>query len=242
MPKSSVRFDWKIDDATQMTISWCGIVIAAGSYPIVMGAFFFGFLFFTDGIPLNSEMIFSVFFYVVIGSLLGAIYGMVMSIPAYLLLQVFGWIAGGAITERGASGVFGGLTGFLASTSVSLFIFGHEWIMFPVEVITFMGTTVPLAIAMGYLGAIGAGYRYRFDGYPFYDSPFAMNKQFSIWSMLKLTVLVAVSTVIFKAVGPLGLSLGIALAGYGVLQLFLLLCDHWCGCWMGWRKSNPQKI
>ncbi len=244
MPKFSGRSAGETNSVPQMepkpiVISWGGIVIAAGCYPIVMGAFFFGSLFFTDEIPFNSEMIFSAIFYVLVGSLLGVVYGMVMSIPAYLLLRVFGWIAGGAISGRGTSGVFGGLTGFLASTSGSLFVFGHEWTMYPMKVTTFMGTTALVAIVMGYFGAIGAGYRYRFDGFPFYDSPFTTSIQFSIGSMLKLTMLIAVSTVIFKVAGPMGLSLAIAWAGYGVLQLLLMLCDHWCG---GWRKPDLQKI
>ena len=94
---------------------------------------------------------------------------------------------------------------------------------------------------MGYLGAIWAGYRYRHDGFPFYDSLLAIDKQFTIWFLLKLTTFVAVFSVICKAVGVTGLTVGIAWAVYVAFQTFLLLCDQGFGYWMGWRKSIPQK-
>ena len=239
------EYDWKTESVRQMprtpmVISWYGIVLALGCYPIVMGACMVALAMFTHGVSFNPEMIGAAAFYVVIGFPVGAICGIVMTIPAYLLLQVIGWISGGTISCRGASGVFGGLTGFLVSAGGGLF-FINPW-MNAIQVLVFMGTASLLAIVMGYFGAIWAGYRYRLDGYPFYDSLFAVDKQFSIWSMLKLTTLIAVVTVILKAVGPLGLNLGIAWAVYGVLQVLLLLGDHWFGCWRGWRKSNLQKI
>ena len=240
------EYDWKTESVRQMprtpmAISWYGIVLAMGCYPIVMGAFVIAFAIFTNGmIPLNAAMILGAILYVVISFPVGAICGMVMTIPAYLLLQVIGWISGGTISGRGASGVFGGLTGFLFSTGGGLF-FIYPW-MDAIQVLAYMGTASLLAIVMGYFGAIGVGYRYRFDGYPFFDSLFAVDRNFSIWSLLKLTTLVAVLTVVLKALGPLGLSLGIAWAVYGVVQVLLLLGDHWYGCWMGWRKSNLQKI
>ena len=240
------EYDWKTESVRQMprtpmAISWYGIVLAMGCYPIVMGAFVIAFAIFTNGmIPLNAAMILGAILYVVISFPVGAICGMVMTIPAYLLLQVIGWISGGTISGRGASGVFGGLTGFLFSTGGGLF-FIYPWVD-NMQVLVIMEVGSLLAIVMGYFGAIGVGYRYRFDGYPFFDSLFAVDRNFSIWSLLKLTTLVAVLTVVLKALGPLGLSLGIAWAVYGVLQVLLVLSDHWFGCWMGWRKSNPQKI
>ena len=240
------EYDWKTESVRQMprtpmAISWYGIVLAMGCYPIVMGAFVIAFAIFTNGmIPLNAAMILGAILYVVISFPVGAICGMVMTIPAYLLLQVIGWISGGTISGRGASGVFGGLTGFLFSTGGGLF-FIYPWVD-NMQVLVIMEVGSLLAIVMGYFGAIGVGYRYRFDGYPFFDSLFAVDRNFSIWSLLKLTTLVAVLTVVLKALGPLGLSLGIAWAVYGVLQVLLLLGDHWYGCWMGWRKSNLQKI
>ena len=237
------EYDWRNESASQMprtpmVISWCGIVFAMGCYPIVLGALIAAFSFFAHGIQFELEMIFGAILFAIFSFLVGATYGMIMTIPAYLLLQVIGWISGGAISGRGASGIFGGLTGFLVSTGGGLFIAGlpeYDW-----RVITFMGTAALLAIAMGYLGAIGAGYRYRLDGFPFYDSLFTADKQFSIWFLLKLTTLVAVFSVICKAAGPAGLCLGIAWAAYAVFQTLLLLCDHGFGYWRGWRKSNPQ--
>ena len=212
-----------------------------GCYPIVMGAIAVAFGIFTHGmIPLSTEMIVGAILYVVIGFPVGVICGMAVTIPAYLFLQVIGWISGGTISVRGASGIFGGLTGFLFSTGGGLF-FISPW-MASMQVLIFMGTASLLAIVMGYCGAIWAGYRYRFDGYPFYNSLFVVDQNFSIWSMLKLTTWIAVLTVFFKATEPVGLSLGIAWAVYGVLQVLLVLGDHWFGCWMGWRKPNPQKI
>ena len=240
------EYDWKTESVRQMprtpmAISWYGIVLAMGCYPIVMGAFVIAFAIFTNGmIPLNAAMILGAILYVVISFPVGAICGMVMTIPAYLLLQVIGWISGGTISGRGASGFFGGLTGFLFSTGGGLF-FIYPWVD-NMQVLVIMEVGSLLAIVMGYFGAIGVGYRYRFDGYPFFDSLFAVDRNFSIWSLLKLTTLVAVLTVVLKALGPLGLSLGIAWAVYGVVQVLLLLGDHWYGCWMGWRKSNLQKI
>ena len=240
------EYDWKTESVRQMprtpmAISWYGIVLAMSCYPLVLGAFMVVFWTCTYGVQqFSPEMIFGAVAYAVVSFLFCAVCGMVMAIPAYLLLQVIGWISGGTISGRGASGVFGGLTGFLFSTGGGLF-FIYPW-MDAIQVLAYMGTASLLAIVMGYFGAIGVGYRYRFDGYPFFDSLFAVDRNFSIWSLLKLTTLVAVLTVILKALGPLGLSLGIAWAVYGVVQVLLLLGDHWYGCWMGWRKSNLQKI
>ena len=240
------EYDWKTESTRQfprtpMAISWYGIVLAMGCYPIVMGALIVAIAIFTHGFAsLSPEMILGAILYVVIGFPGGAICGMVMTIPAYLLLQVIGWISGGSISVRGASGVFGGLTGFLCSTGGGLFFIG-PWMDY-MQVLIIMGTGSLLAIVMGYFGAIGVGYRYRFDGYPFCDSLFVVDQHFSIWSMLKLTTWIVVLTVTLKAAGLVGLHLGIAWAVYGVLQVLLVLGDHWFGCWMGWRKSNPQKI
>jgi len=235
--------DWKTESLrqlprTSMAISWHGIVLAAGCYPIVLGTGLAAFSFFNHGVQFDLEMFFGAVFYGLFSFVVSATCGMIMTIPAYLLLLAIGWMSGGAISGRGASGIFGGLTGFLVSTGGGLFIVGlptQNW-----EVITFMGTAVLLAIVMGYLGAIWAGYRYRHDGFPFYDSLLATDKQFSIWFLLKLTTFVAVFSVICKAAGPVGINLGIAWAIYGVIQTLLVLCDQGF-YWMGWRKRNPQK-
>jgi len=236
------EYDWRTESVRQMprtpmAISWYGIVLAMGCYPIVIAVIVVVALIFIHGISFQPEMIVGAIVFVVVGFPVGAILGAIMAVPAYLLLQVVGWVSGGAISSRGASGVFGGLTGFLCSTGSGLFII-YSWGSLTELIVTVVASL--LAIVMGYFGAIGVGYRYRSEGYPFFESLFAVNKQFSIWSMLKLTTLVAVLSVICKAAGPVGFSLGIAWAAYTVVQVLLLLGDHWFGCWMGWRKANPQ--
>ena len=151
----------------------------------------------------------------------GAIYGVVMSIPAFFLTQLLRVSLKGMISGRAASGIFGGMTGFLCSSGGGWFFsFGmislQDWQMyFPIL----------LAVVMGHAGAIWFGYLRRNEGFPFFDSLFSFEKQITIGYLMKLTAIVAALSLVFKAVGSAGISIGIGWLVYLLLQTLLLVCD-----------------
>ena len=235
------EYDWKTESVRQMprtpmAIAWYGILLAAGCYPIVVGLGVAVVEGFNLGFSRNPNAVFEVLVSLVFSFMAGAVYGMIMTIPAYMLLKLFSWVLGDVISGRGASGVFGGLTGFLASTGGGLVF---------VDVVVFSGDSffgltywacfALLAIVMGYAGAIWAGYRNRNHGFPFFEPLFAVEQQFTILFLMKLTTIIAVLAMICKAAGESGLYIGMAWVAYCVVQMLLLLCDHWLRYWFGWR-------
>lgn len=233
--------NWKTGSDLQMprsptAIAWYGIVLAAGLYPIVVVVGVLIFEGFRLGIPNGPEVIFWMLCGLLFSFTVGSILGIIMTIPAYLLLQLFGWISGDVISSRGASGVYGGLTGFLASTGGGSSFIGLTYLRYDDREFWFFCLLLPLlAIVMGYVGAIWAGYRNRNQGFPFFEPLFVVEQQFTIWFLMKLTTIVAVLVVLCKAAGEPGLHVGIAWAAYCVVQTLLLLCDHGLRYWIGWR-------
>jgi len=213
-----------------MGIVWFGIAISAGCYPLVIGAILFVWSIVAFGLNGSAlELIGGLICFVVIGFGAGMMYGVIMALPAYLLTRLLRWSSGGVISDRGASGIFGGMTGFLYSTGGSLPFMqpvprlkGWELQVF----ILLLFSSTLLAIVMGYLGAIWAGYRNRDDGFPFFEPIISVERKFTIGFMMKLTAVVAVLAIVCKAIGTVGLYVGIAWVAYFVVQAFLLFCDH----------------
>ena len=121
------EYDWKTESVRRMPrapllIAWYGIVFAAGCYPIVLSILVFAYWRPTTGFPIYPEVIIAVPCGLVIGFSLAMIYGIVMSIPAYLMLKFFGWILKAPISSRAMSGIYGGLTGFMCVTGGGLFL------------------------------------------------------------------------------------------------------------------------
>ena len=156
-----------------------------------------------------------------------------MSIPAFGLTQFVRWSLKGIISERGVSGIYGGMTGFLCSSGGGLFFANwlpemrswEEWLAVVLASI--------LAIVMGHCGAIWMGYRRRQEAFPFFEPIFAGEKQLTIGYLMKLTFVVALFAGAFKAAGPAGFYIGIAWLVYFFTQALLLACDHWITLW--WR-------
>lgn len=180
------EYDWKTESVRRMPrapllIAWYGIVFAAGCYPIVLSILVFACWRPDLGFSTYAEMIIAVPCGLVIGFSLAMIYGIVMSIPAYLLLKFFGWILKAPISSRAMSGIYGGLTGFMCVTGGGLFLAITE--LPPgddLEGLYFSIFTVVLAVVVGHLGAVWAGYRYRNQGFPFFDSIIPTNQKITI--------------------------------------------------------------
>ena len=165
----------------------------------------------------------------------GLIYGIIMSIPAFFPTQLLRWILKGIVSDRGVSGIYGGMTGFLCVSGGGLFVATgmpsmQNWQMWLPLVLAML-----LAVVMGYVGAILVGYRKRDDGFPFYEPIFSFEKQISIGYMMKLTFIVAAVVAILKAAGVAGLYIGITWAVYLLTQTLLLVCDHWITRWLSAR-------
>ena len=219
-----------------MATAWFGIVFAAGLFPLAVFGITFVCVLFSEGLRFQLD----VFGDVIPGTLLlfviGIFYGIVMTIPAYVLLKLFDWVSGGVISERGASGVYGGLVGFLCTTGGGLFFASHQGGQFNRSAVYF-GVLVPLlAIVMGYVGAVWAGYRSRHVDFPYFEPLVVFEQQFSIAYLMKLTVFVAVLAVICKAVGSAGFVIGLYWVFCCVVQSCLLLCDYWIQQWVGKRE------
>ena len=175
------------------------------------------------------ELIGGLISFVVIGFGAGIMYGVIMSLPAYLLTRLFHWSLRGIVSDRSASVIFGGMTGFLLSTGGGLFfalgafsLKGWELTFY----IVLLFSVMLLAVAMGYLGALWAGYRKRDDGFPFFEPIISVERKFTIGFMMKLTAVVAVLAIVCKAIGMVGLYVGLAWVAYIAVQMFLLFCDH----------------
>jgi len=219
--------------------AWFGILLAAACFPIVVAAIatIFSWLVYGQGGPSGNEIP-MVLFLLLLSFTIGLAYGAFMSIPAYLLTQVLNWSLKGFVSERGMNGIFGGLTGFLC-VSYGGFILAYgmppfqnlgEWLLFAFFPIT--------AIGMGHAGAILAGYRRRYHGFPFFEPVFSFEKQFSISYLMKLTLIVAVLAAIFKAAGPVAMNVGFTWLAYLLVQTLLLVGDHWIVRWLSRRSLS----
>ena len=176
--------------------------------------------------PLSPDAVGEFILFVLVSLMIGTIYGVIMSAPAYLLTQLLRWSLKGIVSDRGAAGIFGGMTGFLCTSGGGLFFaylpfYGEIWDLLPLFLISI------LAIAMGHVGAICAGYRRRVTGFPFFVPIFSFKKQITISYLMKLTLILAVLAALFKAAGTAGVNIGIAWSTYLLVQTLLLICDHW---------------
>lgn len=217
------------DEYDPLTTSWSGIVLAGGFLPVVVFMAFVTVQFFSQGIveffwQLRPEHI-GFIPALAAAFCVGSIYASIMSMPAFVLLQLFRFFTGWLLTTRGACGVFGGLTGFLCTTGCGL--------VSP----TALGTAnlyhaglIIVAVALGHFGAIYMGFLHRqkslfpFAG-PFIDS----KKRISIKFLMLMTVGFAIFVVGCKSTGPGGLEIGICWSCYAVFQFLLLLFES-CVC------------
>ena len=229
--------DWQpFSVQVPLDIVWSGIVIAAACYPLVVGAIIlvamgwpFGFEGFSFDVAATILWVSLVCF------VIGLFYGILMTVPAYFATQFIRWILKGVISERGVSGIYGGMTGFLCVSGGGFFIASEMYAMRTLDTWLPMVFALLLAVVMGYVGAIWAGYRKQKAGFPFFEPIFSFDKQITIGYLMKLTFLVAALSVAFKAAGPLGLSIGISWLVYLLVQTLLLVCDHWLTGWLSRR-------
>ena len=252
-PKSKLYSPWQYDSEAERTHRtarsslgmprlqlfsvWYGIVLAAGCFPCVLMLITLARSTVTFDFPRSlPETLISIPFIFAISipaGIAGLIWGSVISLPAYLLTQWLGWILKGILSDRGAIGIFGGLTGFLCTT-------GGGLIFADAGPAPFDFWFLPLlAIAMGHLGATWACYseRNRKPYVDFFEPILSLEKQITIGFLMKLTVAVALLVVILKAAGTAGLNIGIAWGFYIVVQACLLFCDHLITRWLSRRSA-----
>ena len=241
--KSEPRGAWgePQEPPTPLGIAWFGVVLAAACYPIVVAGFMLVHALLTNGLlRLPAEVIGMGAMFLVFGCMIALTYGAIMAVPAFFLTRVLSYGLKGMISERGASGIFGGLTGFLCASGggffwmdrMSNFRSWEDWSFFAIFPLT--------ASVMGYAGAIWAGYLKRNDGFPFFEPIFVVKKQITIRYLMKLTFAVAVLAVVFKAAGASGGIIGITWMAYLLVQVLLLACDHLMTCWLKHRSSSSK--
>ena len=242
---ASVRADWKYGgnprSETEMSLSpfgmvWPGVVLASACCPIVIAGVMLIYGLFYLGLPwLEFGLVLS---FLVIGFFVGMISGVIMSIPAFVLTQFLYWSFNGILSTRGATVIFGGMTGFLC-VFLGIFISDQgipadpDW---QTIIATFL--VVLVSVAMGYVGAYWAGFLGRYDDFPFFEPILNVEKQITIGFLFRLTLMVAVLAVIFKAAG---LYIGITWLAYLLVQLFLLLFDHWITRWLSRRARAKYR-
>ena len=227
---------------TPLGIAWFGIVLAAACYPIVITIISVVYSMVAYGVVrLPVHVIGMAVMFLTISFIIGMIYGAVMAVPAFLLTRLLSWSLQGMVSDRGASGIFGGLTGFLSISGCGLFFVDgtstfrswEQWLFF---------VSMPVAaIVMGYVGAIWAGYLKRNEGFPFYEPIFSLEKQITILYLMQLTLVVAVLAVGFKAAGAGGVNVGTAWLIYLLLQILLLVCDHGITRWLSWHSRSFRR-
>ena len=213
-----------------LAVAWSGIVQASGCFPIVLGGIVvFCFAFAKGFQDVSTDLLRSLIF-VIPSFIAGASFGILLSIPAFFLTQFLRWSLSGIVSERGASGIYGGMTGFVCFSWSGVFFtlpFSRDWVGWVQFILV-----LQLAVVMGYAGAIWAGYRKRNAGFPFYEPIFSQEKQITIGVLMKLTLIAAALSAISKAAGSDGWCIGIASAVYLLLQTLLLFGDHWLTRWM----------
>ena len=234
-PRTS-RYEQGYDGAVEVTpkvmselvhMTWFGIVLAMGYFPIVLGGAVMIYMMLTYGVgnvPLFS--IVGVLIFGVLSFFVGGTYGIIMSIPAFVLMQFLRWSLKGIVSDRGMSGAYGGMTGFLCISGGGLFLTDGLPQLWDWEAWLLLVSASLLAVAMGHAGAIWYGYRHRNLGFPFIEPIFSFEKRITIGYLMKLTFVFAVITVVLKAAGMAGLYFGIAWMFYLLWQTVLLACDQ----------------
>jgi hypothetical protein len=225
---------------TPLGSAWLGIVFAGGCFPLVVltvgviVSWFWGDTrIFTPG--WFPDALFFLFF----TFLSGSFYAMAGSIPAYCLLQFGRFCTHWILTQRGACGVYGGLTGFLCTTGGGLY-FPQPTIS--LEEIASYICLVAIAITLGHLGGIHSCYMKRGNRNWFKSPFFDPSKRISLKFLMGLTAAVALFVAACKAVGETGLSIGIAWSMYGLLQTLLLVVEHaWRTRISGMPFENSEK-
>ena len=214
-----VELDTEVVSEPPLLSVWYGILIAVGCFPIVLtllvSTLIFGLLK-AMGNPISILL-------VIITCM--ALVAM-MSLPAYLLTRLLSLGLGGIFSDRGAIGIYGGMTGFLSTTGGGLAFTAGPPSVRQEEDLAFLLVTT-LAILMGYLGAIGACYWNRKTSIDFFEPILSREKQITISFLMKLTAIIAVLAVILKTMGNAALYMGSGWTFYFVLQACLLFCDHW---------------
>ena len=160
--------DWQFYSVLPINHVWYGVVLAAACYPVVFGLFllvFFGlpFGFQVLTVKLSAMLLWGSVFCFIFG-LLG---GIVVSVPAYFVTRFLRWSLQGVISERGVSGMYGGMVGFLLVSGGGLFV-GWTTAMRNMDACLLYAFAFLLAIVMGHFGAICAGYRKQKAGFPFF--------------------------------------------------------------------------
>ena len=134
-----------------------GVLLAIVCYLIMVEVVFLVWSPLLPGFARSSSDLFArLLFSSVIVLVGGLIYGIIVSLLALLLKKFLCRILIGILSDRGASGIYGGLTGFLCVSGGGLYYcggigFSGKW--FPLVVFGSL-----LAITMGHGGAILAGY------------------------------------------------------------------------------------
>ena len=159
----------EVDDfATSKALgfAWIGILLAAAFYPIVFAGFLTIWLTFLYGFePLSVNDLGEIVGFLMLSLVIGTIYGFIMSIPAFLLTQLVSWSLKGIVSNRGVSGIYGGMTGFLCTSGGGL-LFGNAAPAMPgLSFFIRWALACLLAVVMGYVGAIMAGYLFRNSGF-----------------------------------------------------------------------------
>ena len=233
--RSKRRKAWGVDGEPELTqgplgIVWPGILFAAGYYPIVIGGCMMVSWAWKDGLRgLAVDGAIAIFGIFLLSFVLGVIYALIMTIPAFYLTQGLRWSLQGIVSGRGASGIYGGMTGFLCTSGGGLFLIGG---VPPLRNWTPSILAMLLAVVMGYVGAIWIGYQKRTEGYPFFEPIFSNKKQIAISFLLKLTFVIALVSVVLKAAGAAGFYIGTAWLVYLLTQTLLLVCDFWITRWL----------
>ena len=233
------NFESKFENSlTPLGMVWPGIVFSLGCLPVVIGIVTATYLVFFSGFqqfPANNlaTAFASAFAFAFFGFFVAIILAIVLSVPAFLLTQLLCWGFSGNISTRGAVGIFGGMTGFLCIFVVSFFNGNGIPGDLEVQELVFGCLILAGAAAVGHFGAFWAGFLGRFDGFPFFEPVIYLKKRVTIRFFFRLTVLVAALAIIFKQAG---LYIAILWSVYLLVQLLLLVCDHWFTRLLGWSS------
>jgi hypothetical protein len=222
------------DEPTVLGQAWLGTIIAGGLYPWVISGLMLvivGIQYRFDEIDVIEGLVSAIPF-LATTFFVGMIYAMIMTVPAYGLLQFFRICTQSTLTKRGTAGVFGGLTGFLCTTGGGLLLLPTDNI--DVSGALFYGGAVAIAVSLGHLGAITICYLRRDRLSRFYDPFLVPGRQVSIKLLMGVTFGFALFIAACKAAGPTGLLIGIMWSLYVAFQTLLLLLEN------AWRTRFDQ--
>lgn len=135
------------DTNSAIVVSWIGIIVAGGLYPILVISGGWLFMVFSNGLSPDLGIdnalagILWLFFPAILGMFLAAI----SSALSCLFTVMINWTFGNIFSPRIAVSVCGGLAGFLATLPI--------WLGAPADLLAFTFFSV-LAMVMGHIGAI----------------------------------------------------------------------------------------